>query len=168
MLDCFQLLHFHLGSQISSIRSIKNALREAGRFYVELSKMGAALKYLDVGGGLGVDYDGSRSTRPASMNYSMREYANDVVYTIGGVCRNEGLPMPHLISESGRALTAHHSLASQSVTLNGSQAPGRPLLDLFLQDSQTFITVRATVAVDASRPGAIVVIDGRSIRADVR
>jgi arginine decarboxylase len=72
--------------------------------------MGFDISHVDVGGGLGVDYDGSRSTRPASMNYSMREYANDVVYTVGSVCRTEGLPMPHLISESGRALTAHHSL----------------------------------------------------------
>src|ERR671925_499779 len=72
--------------------------------------MGFDITHVDVGGGLGVDYDGSRSTRPASMNYSMREYANDVVYTIGTVCRTEQLPMPHLISESGRALTAHHAL----------------------------------------------------------
>ncbi|HET6577791.1 MAG TPA: biosynthetic arginine decarboxylase, partial [Gemmatimonadales bacterium] len=108
--DILKLVHFHLGSQITDIRYVKAGLEEIGRFYAELREMGFDLTYVDVGGGLGVDYDGSRSTRPASVNYSMREYANDVVYTIGTVCRTEGLPMPHLISESGRALTAHHSL----------------------------------------------------------
>ena len=78
--------------------------------------MGFALSHVDVGGGLGVDYDGSRSTRPASMNYSMREYANDVIYTVGAMCRAEGLPMPHIISESGRAITAHHALLLINVT----------------------------------------------------
>jgi arginine decarboxylase len=108
--DILKLVHFHLGSQITDIRYIKAALEEVGRYYTELTRMGFALTHVDVGGGLGVDYDGSRSTRPASMNYTMREYASDVVYTLGTVCRTEGLPMPHIISESGRALTAHHSL----------------------------------------------------------
>ena len=108
--DILKLVHFHLGSQITDIRYVKAGLEEIGRFYAELRAMGFDLTHVDVGGGLGVDYDGSRSTRPASVNYSMREYANDVVYTIGTVCRTEGLPMPHLISESGRAITAHHSL----------------------------------------------------------
>ena len=94
-----KLVHFHLGSQITDIRFVKAGLEEVGRYYAELRKMGFDITHVDVGGGLGVDYDGSRSTRPASMNYTMREYANDVVYTIGGVCRNEELPMPHLISE---------------------------------------------------------------------
>ena len=108
--DLLRLVHFHLGSQITDIRFVKAGLEEIGRFYVELRNMGFAISHVDVGGGLGVDYDGSRSTRPASVNYTMREYANDVVYTIGTVCRTHELPMPHLISESGRALTAHHSL----------------------------------------------------------
>ena len=108
--DLLRLVHFHLGSQITDIRFVKAGLEEIGRFYVELRSMGFAISHVDVGGGLGVDYDGSRSTRPASVNYTMREYANDVVYTIGTVCRTHELPMPHLISESGRALTAHHSL----------------------------------------------------------
>ena len=108
--DILKLVHFHLGSQITDIRHVKAGLEEIGRYYVELRNMGFDLTHVDVGGGLGVDYEGSRSTRPASVNYSMREYANDVVYTLGAVCRNEDLPMPHIISESGRAITAHHSL----------------------------------------------------------
>src|SRR5689334_11884935 len=108
--DVLKLVHFHLGSQITDIRYVKAGLEEIARYYAELRGMGFDLTHIDVGGGLGVDYEGSRSTRPASVNYTMREYANDVVYTIGSACRTQGLPMPHLISESGRALTAHHAL----------------------------------------------------------
>lgn len=114
--EWLRLIHFHLGSQITDIRYIKTGLEEIGRFYSELRGMGFDVTHVDVGGGLGVDYDGSRTTRPASMNYTTREYANDVVYTLGTVCRNENLPMPQLISESGRALTAHHSLLLVNVT----------------------------------------------------
>ncbi|MGD0091928.1 MAG: biosynthetic arginine decarboxylase [Planctomycetota bacterium] len=110
LLDCLRVLHFHVGSQISAIRNIKAALKEAARFYVELHKLGAGLQYLDVGGGLGVDYDGSNSNFQASMNYSMQEYANDVVFQIMEVCDDAGVEHPHIVSESGRALTAHHSL----------------------------------------------------------
>jgi len=128
--DILKLVHFHLGSQITDIRYVKAGLEEIGRYYAELRGMGFDLSHVDVGGGLGVDYDGSRSTRPASMNYSMREYANDVVYTIGSVCRTEELPMPHLISESGRALTAHHSLLLINVIDVESQIePVPPQLD---------------------------------------
>ena len=108
--DILKLVHFHLGSQITDIRHVKAGLEEIVRYYVELRNMGFDLTHVDVGGGLGVDYEGSRSTRPASVNYSMREYASDIVYTLGSVCRTENLPMPHIISESGRALTAHHAL----------------------------------------------------------
>ncbi len=122
-----KLVHFHLGSQITDIRYIKAGLEEVGRYYVELRKMGFDLTHVDVGGGLGVDYDGSRTTRPASMNYTMREYANDVVYTIGAICRDEELPMPSLISESGRAITAHHSLLLVNVIDCESQFEPRPV-----------------------------------------
>ncbi|MBK8004669.1 MAG: biosynthetic arginine decarboxylase [Gemmatimonadetes bacterium] len=114
--DILRLVHFHLGSQITDIQYIRAGLEEIGRYYVELRNMGFGLSHVDVGGGLGVDYDGSRSTRPASMNYSMREYASDIVHTLGTLCKTENVPMPHLISESGRAITAHHSLLLINVT----------------------------------------------------
>jgi arginine decarboxylase len=111
-----KLLHFHLGSQITDIRYIKAALEEIGRYYVEIRELGFDLTHVDVGGGLGVDYEGSRTTRPASMNYTPREYANDIIYGLGTICREQNIPMPHIISESGRALTAHHSLLLVNVT----------------------------------------------------
>ena len=114
--DILKLLHFHLGSQITDIRYIKAALEEIGRFYVEIREMGFDLTHVDVGGGLGVDYEGSKTTRPASMNYTTREYANDIVYGLGTICREQGIPMPNLISESGRALTAHPPLLLVNVT----------------------------------------------------
>ena len=128
--DMLRLVHFHLGSQIPDIRVIKAGLEEISRYYAELRGMGFNhLDYVDVGGGLGVDYDGSRSTRQASVNYSMREYANDVVYTLGTVCRSEELPMPGIISESGRALTAHHSLLLMNVIdVESLNAPVVPVL----------------------------------------
>jgi arginine decarboxylase len=110
LLASFELLHFHLGSQISSIRSIKNAMREASRFFIDLSKAGAPLRYLDVGGGLGVDYDGSQTNFSSSMNYSLQEYANDVVYSIMELCDGANLPHPTLVTESGRAVAAHHAV----------------------------------------------------------
>lgn len=110
MLDSLQLLHYHLGSQITAIRNVKEALREAARYYVELKKMGAALTYFDVGGGLAIDYDGSRTNFAASANYSMQEYANDVVYQIMSTCDEANVEHPIIVSESGRAITAHHSI----------------------------------------------------------
>ncbi len=109
-LDWIKLIHFHLGSQITDIRYIKNGLQEITRFYVELRKLGLDISHVDVGGGLGVDYDGTNSEADSSVNYSLQEYANDIVYTLAEACREHDLPAPHLISESGRALTAHHAL----------------------------------------------------------
>jgi arginine decarboxylase len=114
-LDCLHLLHFHLGSQITDIRYVKAGLQEIARYYSEIRKMGVDVTHIDVGGGLGVDYDGTRSTAYASVNYTLQEYANDIVYTLAEACREEDLPMPHIISESGRALTAHHALLLLSV-----------------------------------------------------
>ncbi len=110
LLDSLQLLHFHIGSQISSISVLKDAFREAGQIYVELSRLGANMKYLDVGGGLGVDYDGSKTTYAASKNYNMQNYANDVVAAMKDACTQAKLPVPTLISESGRAIASHQSV----------------------------------------------------------
>ncbi len=121
-LDILKLIHFHLGSQITDIRYIKSGLQEVTRYYAELRGMGVDITHVDVGGGLGVDYDGSSSTSQASVNYTLQEYADDVVYTIAEACRQHELPMPHIISESGRALTAHHALLLLSVIDVESQA----------------------------------------------
>ncbi len=110
MLDCLQLLHFHIGSQISSISVIKEALQEASQIYVELAQLGANMKYFDVGGGLGVDYDGSKTNFHASKNYNMQNYANDVVAEVKEACEERKLPVPTLISESGRAIASHQSV----------------------------------------------------------
>jgi len=110
MLDCLDLLHFHIGSQITAIRAHKDALREASRVFVGLHQMGAKPRFVDVGGGLGVDYDGSQTNFHSSMNYSVQEYANDVVAAIQEACDKERIPHPDIVTESGRAMTAHHSL----------------------------------------------------------
>jgi arginine decarboxylase len=110
MLDCLQLLHFHIGSQISAISVIKDALREAGQIYVELARLGANMQYIDVGGGLGVDYDGSQTNFHASKNYNIQNYANDVVAAVKDACVAAKLPMPIIVSESGRAIASHQSV----------------------------------------------------------
>src|SRR5947209_11576418 len=108
--DCLQLVHFHLGSQITNIRNVKSALTEAARVYVELARVGASVKYLDVGGGLGIDYDGSQTDFESSVNYTLQEYANDVVFRVKSVCDEAGVAHPTIVSESGRAVVAYHSL----------------------------------------------------------
>jgi arginine decarboxylase len=133
--DWLKLIHFHLGSQITDIRFIKRGLAELTRFYIEMRRLGLDVTHVDVGGGLGVDYDGSQSTAYASVNYSLQEYANDVVYTLAEACREAEVPMPHIISESGRALTAHHALLLLGVIDVESQADA-PLPDLTDDDHQ--------------------------------
>ncbi|MBM7072668.1 biosynthetic arginine decarboxylase [Shewanella sp. 202IG2-18] len=110
MLDCLQLLHFHLGSQIANIRDIRQGVSEAARFYCELRKLGAQIDCFDVGGGLAVDYDGTRSQSNNSMNYGLTEYANNIVHVLMDICNEYDQPMPRIISESGRHLTAHHAV----------------------------------------------------------
>nr|WP_299243699.1 biosynthetic arginine decarboxylase [uncultured Halomonas sp.] len=114
-LDSLQLVHFHLGSQIANIRDIQRGLRECARFYQSLRELGAPVDTVDVGGGLGIDYEGTRSRSFCSINYSMREYASNVVWAFRQACEAEGTPHPHLISESGRALTAHHAVLITNV-----------------------------------------------------
>ncbi len=143
MADCFKLLHFHLGSQITNIRQVKAAINESIRVYVDLHRRGAGLEYLDVGGGLGVDYDGSQTNFQSSMNYTLQEYANDVIHHTQTVCDEAGVPHPFIISESGRAVAAFHSVlvfGTLGVTHQGelSELPGsipenyeQPLHDLW-------------------------------------
>ncbi len=111
MKDCLKLIHFHIGSQVTKIRLIKNALREASQFYVQLFSMGFKVEFVDIGGGLGVDYDGSKSSNSeSSINYSIQEYVNDSISTFVDVCNKNKIPHPNIISESGRSLAAHHSV----------------------------------------------------------
>jgi arginine decarboxylase len=142
MEDCFQMTHFHMGSQITNIRKVKEALNESARIYAELVRMGAGLKIIDVGGGLGVDYDGSQTDFESSINYTLQEYANDVVFRIKTVCDEAGVPHPMIISESGRALVAYHSMLVFDVlgtsNFDNCNAPAsvpedspQPLQDLF-------------------------------------
>ena len=143
MADCLHLLHFHLGSQITNIRQVKAAVNEAARLYAELVHAGAGLKYLDVGGGLGVDYDGSQTDFESSVNYTLQEYANDVVYHIQNVCDETNVPHPTIVTESGRAIVAYHSvlvfnvlgvsgLGDEEVTpeIPTEPEPEQPLIDL--------------------------------------
>src|SRR6187455_2319439 len=156
MADCLQLLHFHLGSQITNIRIVKGALNEGARVYTEIAKLGAGLKYLDVGGGLGVDYDGSQKNFESSMNYTLEEYANDVVYHVQTVCDEAGVPHPTIISESGRAVVAYHSVlvfnvlgvsgfGDEKVPSTGDPEWEQPLLDLI----ETYNNVTARNALEA-------------------
>ena len=131
MLDCVQLLHFHLGSQITNIHSVKNAITEVARVYVDLARAGAPLGYLDVGGGLGVDYDGSQSNFESSANYSLQEYANDIVFRVKTICEEAGVPDPTIITEAGRATVAYHSLLVFDVLgVSGLPSPAPPLVSV--------------------------------------
>src|SRR5947208_3392942 len=142
MADCLQLVHFHIGSQITNIRKFKDALTEAARVFTEMHRLGAGMKYLDVGGGLGIDYDGSQTDFESSINYTLQEYANDVVFRIKSVCDEAGVPHPTIISESGRAVVAYHSVLVFDVLgvshFDRYQAPtelppdaAQPIADLF-------------------------------------
>lgn len=140
--NCFELLHFHLGSQITNIRQIKAAVIEAARIYVDLKKLGTGLTYLDVGGGLGIDYDGSQTDFESSVNYTLEEYARDVVYHIQSICDEGEVPHPNIVTESGRAVAAYHSVLVFNVLgvsgFGEGELPAsvpeeseQPLIDLF-------------------------------------
>ncbi|MHC9510366.1 biosynthetic arginine decarboxylase [Kangiella sp. M94] len=131
--DIFKLLHFHLGSQITSIRDIQNALKECARFYAELHALGVPVETVDVGGGLGVDYEGTRSQSHCSINYSLSEYANNVVWAFYDVANENDLPHPNIITESGRALTAHHAVLIANVI--DSEAPEKVELEAPSEDA---------------------------------
>ena len=133
MADCLNLLHFHLGSQITNIRQIKGAVNEAVRVYVDLARAGAGLKYLDVGGGLGIDYDGSQTDFESSVNYTLQEYANDVIYHVQNVCDEVNVPHPTIVTESGRAIAAYHSVLVFNVLgvagMGEAEVPSEPPAD---------------------------------------
>ncbi|MBK9170609.1 MAG: biosynthetic arginine decarboxylase [Bryobacterales bacterium] len=142
MEDCLQLLHFHLGSQITNIRQVKGAVIEAARLYAELVRLGAGLRYIDVGGGLGIDYDGSQTDFESSVNYTLQEYANDIVHHVQNVCTEENVPCPTIVTESGRAIAAYHSVlvfnvlgvsgfAEEVVPKALEGEPEQPVIDLF-------------------------------------
>lgn len=148
LVDSLKLVHFHSGSQIPDILTIKKAVREGAMFYAKLSKLGHALEYIDVGGGLGVDYDGSRTTFHSSINYSLNEYARDVVYNIMDVCDAQGVAHPVIVTESGRALVAHHSVLVVETfghikKMPREEAPARPEIahKLVLEAWDTYVNV---------------------------
>ena len=123
--DCLKLVHFHVGSQVCDIRTIKDAVKEGARYYAKLRKMGLGVEYLDCGGGLGVDYDGTHTAVDSSMNYSLREYVADVVYSVQEVCKQEKVPEPDLVTESGRSMVAHHALLVANIfgTIEAGTSP---------------------------------------------
>jgi arginine decarboxylase len=141
MRHCLKMLHFHLGSQVTDIRRIKNAVREAARIYAKLYKSGVELEYLNVGGGLGIDYDGSQTPSDSSTNYTVQEYANNVVYTIKEICEQEGTRQPTIVSESGRAVVAHHSVLI--INVQRAVHPPQPFKDgkLDAETSQVILTL---------------------------
>ncbi len=151
LLNELRLLHFHVGSQISDIAVLKDALQEAGQIYVELTRLGAPMGYLDVGGGLGVDYDGSRTATAASTNYSLQNYANDVVATVRECCQPHGVPVPTLVSESGRALASHFSVLVFDVL--GAEGQHQPALPAPAEDEPLVLrNLRDTLqAVEATQ-----------------
>ncbi|MFO7764834.1 MAG: arginine decarboxylase [Pelovirga sp.] len=159
MLDSLNLLHFHIGSQITKIDKIKSALIEGTRVYAEMSKLGVHLEYVDIGGGLGVDYDGSKSSYFSSVNYTVEEYANDVVYQIKNICDETGVPCPNIISESGRAIVAHYSVLVTNA-LNTNTESLTPDFEEVLESTETLApTVKKLVDIYKS-------IDRHSLRED--
>lgn len=162
------LLHFHLGSQISSIRAVKDALREAAWLYVNLAKMGAPMGYLDVGGGLGVDYDGSRTDFTSSLNYTLQEYANDIVYGVMEVCDPEEVPHPVLVSESGRATVAHHAMLVIDI-LDAIHLTGRKPPESLPEDVDPIVQHLLDTCREVSRDNALEAFhDGTAYRDQCR
>src|SRR5271169_1940893 len=150
MEDCLQLLHFHLGSQITNIRQIKGAVMEGARVFVELHRAGAGLQFMDVGGGLGIDYDGSQTDFESSVNYTLQEYANDVVYHVQNVCDEAEVPHPVIVSESGRAIAAYHSLLVFNVL--GVSGYGENGVEPVAEDSeQPLIDLKETLRALSSK-----------------
>ena len=159
LLDCVKLLHFHLGSQITKIDKIKNALIEGTRIYVEMRRLGVGLEFLDIGGGLGVDYDGSKSSYFSSVNYSLDEYANDVIFQVKNICDQAGIPCPNIISESGRATVAHYSVLVTNLLNNNTRTLMPDFESILSEPEKLSPTVKKLVDIYGS-------IDRFSLRED--
>ncbi|MCU7830267.1 MAG: biosynthetic arginine decarboxylase [Candidatus Thiodiazotropha sp. (ex Myrtea sp. 'scaly one' KF741663)] len=170
-LDSLRLLHFHIGSQVPEIRTIKEAMQEVARYFVEALHLGAPIEFIDVGGGLGVNYDGSISNSISSVDYSLQEYANDIVWTMKHVCEQEGLQHPHIISESGRALVAHHSvlivdvLAVTCPTGQGDEAT--EILSGLSSEQQQVRQMQDTLNMLDENTAREAVHDAMAVRADI-
>ncbi len=159
MIDCVKLLHSHIGSQVTKIDKIKTALIEGARIYVEMKKLGVNLEYIDIGGGLGVDYDGSKSSYFSSVNYSVDEYANDVIYQIKNICDEAGVECPNIISESGRAIVAHYSVLVTNILNTNTQNKMPDFEPILTETEKLSPTVRKLVDIHNS-------IDRHSLRED--
>ncbi len=143
MEDSLKLLHFHIGSQITDIKRVKNAMKESARVYAKIRQMHINIEYLDIGGGMGVDYDGSKTTFESSVNYTTQEFANDVIYTIKSVCEDEGVPEPHLVTESGRVMSAYHAVFVTSIRDEiETFADDRPEVTVTDDDPQVIIELK--------------------------
>ncbi len=166
MADCMKLLHYHMGSQVTNIRKIKETLTEACRIYAELKQSGAGLCYIDVGGGLGVDYDGSQSNFESSVNYTLQEYANDIVFRVKSVCDQAGIPHPTIISESGRAVVAYHSALIFNVLgvarFDDFRVPEAPLPDASMPLKELFEVAKTITAKNVNE----VYHDAQQLRED--
>lgn len=149
MLDSLRMLHFHIGSQITDIRKIKSAVKEASRVYAKFRHMKAPIEFLNVGGGLGIDYDGSKTPSDSSANYTIQEFANDVVYTVSDICDNEDVPVPTIVSESGRALSVYHSLLV-TTTSNRSVSGLGARFEATLQNKSSALTEMLEISRDIS------------------
>ena len=156
MLDCLEMLHFHIGSQITAIRAIKDALSESTRIFVELHKLGARLQFIDVGGGLGVDYDGSKTNFHSSTNYSLQEYANDVVSAIQSECDENEIEHPAIVTECGRAMVAHHCClvfnvlgAHRPLAAAQPKAPGDDAAEIVRELHEIYVSIRRKNFVEA-------------------
>lgn len=144
MLDCLKLLHFHIGSQITDIKRVKAAMKEAARVYSKIRQMRIEVEFLDIGGGLGVDYDGSKTTFESSVNYTTQEFANDVVYTIKSVCEDENVPEPNLVTESGRMMSAYHAVFVTSIRDEiETFADDQPAVEVTDDDPQVIVELKA-------------------------
>jgi len=159
MLGSLKLLHSHIGSQVTKIDKIKSALIEVSRVYAEMRKLGVGLEYVDIGGGLGVDYDGSKSSYFSSVNYTVEEYANDVVYQIKNICDEAGVECPHIITESGRAIVAHYSVLVTNALNTNTQSLTPDFEEIFEGDVKLSPTVKKLVDIYQS-------IDRHSLRED--